>query len=594
MVGNAEPPPPAKAINKDVSDTISEAIQRSMQIRRTERCKSVSDFKSLLLNFQKLPAQISNPTNVYTSKVSKIKLSARENTIVLSNGMEFMHIPAGKFIMGSSSGGGGDEKPEHTVNIPYDYWMARFPITNEQYYEYAKEKKFSHPVPDWQKKPTHPVENITLVRAIGYSQWLNTLFEKELQAGASICLPTEAEWEKSARGTDRRKYPWGDQFDLDLCNSEENGHGGTTPVDLYTPNGDSPYGCADMSGNVWEWTHSRYAPYPYDPKDGREDEQITWNDSRILRGGACDCGKGWIRCASRRRLNPDGYDKYFGFRVMLSASSPTEITFEQKKPSIEVIKPVVSQFEQSYYGNLVLSNGIEFMRIPAGSFMMGVDADSWDDFHPQHVIDIPYDYWMSRYLITNEQYNDYIKSKWFVNHPVLGWEKKKDHPVVNVSWNMANEYCHWVNNQLKAEFPTGLSLRLPNEAEWEKAARGTGGRLYPWGNRFDETKCNTKESEKGDTTPVTYYFPNGNSPYGCADMAGNVYEWTCSLYKSYPFNMKNTITRLSNNDEIALRGGSYDLDLVAAYSIFRLGMDPIKGWRSCGFRVLLAPTLNRF
>ena len=119
-------------------------------------------------------------------------------------------------------------------------------------------------------------------------------------------------------------------------------------------------------------------------------------------------------------------------------------------------------------------------------------------------------------------------------HPVDGWEKKKDHPVTYVKWTEAMAYCQWLNQILNSEFTRSgqnLILRLPTEAEWEKAARGIDGLEYPWGNTFDKNKCNTSESGKGGTTPVGLYSPQGNSPYGCADMAGNVWEWTHSLRK---------------------------------------------------------------
>ena len=124
---------------------------------------------------------------------------------------------------------------------------------------------------------------------------------------------------------------------------------------------------------------------------------------------------------------------------------------------------------------------------------------------------------MARFPLTNELYNAYAKSKQ-IKHPLDGWEKKKDHPVTNIKWVDAMAYCQWFNNLLKAELPSGLILRLPTEAEWEKAARGTDGREYPWGNEFDKTKCNTNEGGKGNTTIVGSYSPLGDSFYGCADM----------------------------------------------------------------------------
>jgi formylglycine-generating enzyme required for sulfatase activity len=163
----------------------------------------------------------------------------------------------------------------------------------------------------------------------------------------------------------------------------------------------------------------------------------------------------------------------------------------------------------TYANKLTLSNGMEFMRVPAGKFLMGSTKENnlaRDNERPQHSVDIPYDYWMARFPVTNELYNAYVKAK-SIKHPVDGWEKKKDHPAVYVSWNDALEYSQWLNNLLKGELPSGLALRLPTEAEWEKAARwkpspagrGQGDALslskgegeafeYPWGNKFDKDK----------------------------------------------------------------------------------------------------------
>jgi len=158
---------------------------------------------------------------------------------------------------------------------------------------------------------------------------------------------------------------------------------------------------------------------------------------------------------------------------------------------------------------ITLSNGIELTRVPAGRFLMGSTKENKlrePDERPQHTVDIPYDYFMARFPVTNELYNAYVKAKG-IKHPVDGWGNKKGHPVVKVSWKDAMEYCKWMNDLLKGELPSGLVLRLPSEAEWEKAARGTDGREYPWGNEFDKNKCNTSEGGRNRTTPIGLYSP---------------------------------------------------------------------------------------
>ena len=245
-----------------------------------------------------------------------VQVGTSVNKLTLSNGMEFMRVPADKFLMGSNDGE-GNEKPQHTVDILYDYWMARFPVTNELYNAYAKTKGITHPVDDWQKKKDHPVVRVTWYNTIEYCKWLNTLMKVELPSGVALRLPTEAEWEKAARGTDGREYPWGNIFDKNKCNSEAGRIDSTTSVGLYSPQGNSPYGCADMAGNVWEWTHSEYKAYPYKVKDGREDEQKSV--VRVSRGGAFINGERLTRCAVRSHSDPLTRYGISGFRIVVGA-----------------------------------------------------------------------------------------------------------------------------------------------------------------------------------------------------------------------------------------------------------------------------------
>jgi len=172
----------------------------------------------------------------------------------------------------------------------------------------------------------------------------------------------------------------------------------------------------------------------------------------------------------------------------------------------------------------------EMILIPAGEFLMGsdpsVDSDARDGEQPQHFLYLP-DYYLAKTPTTNAQYRAFVQATDH-HHPEYwkGGKPPKDkghHPVVHVSWHDAIAYCRWL-----AEV-TGKPYCLSSEAEWEKGVRGSDGRVYPWGNSWDRKRCNTEEGGQGDTTPVGAY-PQGASLYGLLDVAGNVWEWTRSLW----------------------------------------------------------------
>lgn len=239
---------------------------------------------------------------------------------------------------------------------------------------------------------------------------------------------------------------------------------------------------------------------------------------------------------------------------------------------------------------------IEFMKVPAGRFLMGMHEGAGEIYahaQPQHLVDIKYDYYVGRFPITNEQYAKYVKAKG-IKHPVSEWERKLDHPVVLVAWNDAMAYCQWLCELLATELPFGLALRLPTEAEWEKAARGSTGLKFPWGDHFDPNKCNASEGGKGDTTHVGAYSPQGDSPYGCADMCGNVLEWTHSVRKNYPYQPNDGREDESSTKSRVLRGGSFMATTEGASTMFRNpafgSLSYLSKW--LGFRVVVAPRLS--
>jgi len=230
----------------------------------------------------------------------------------------------------------------------------------------------------------------------------------------------------------------------------------------------------------------------------------------------------------------------------------------------------------------------EWVTIPAGEFTMG-------DGNEQHRVWLD-SYSIARVPITNAQYQMFVQAT--EHGPPKHWNGKRAprgkeaHPVVNVTWHNALAYCRWLGEV------TGKDITLSSEAEWEKAARGdTDARDYPWDGPFDATRCNTHESGFGDTTPVGI-FTNGASPFGCLDMAGNVWAWTRSTYQPYPYHSEDgreSINNVSDSGERVLRGGSFGYHLDLARCAYRSRSLPVNGSDLIGFRVVVrsAPVPQR-
>lgn len=224
---------------------------------------------------------------------------------------EMIPILAGEFIMGSDKY--NDEKPLHRIHLD-GYQIGKYPVTNAQYHKFVIETEHQPPYfwkengpPPW--LANHPVVSVTWHDAMAYCAWLSQ------KTGLQYSLPSEAEWEKAARGVDGNEYPWGNDFGKDNANTYETGIHRTTPAGCF-PQGDSLYGCSDMCGNVWEWTRSQHKAYPYRADDGRED--LGGDALRVLRGGSFGNDHRYARCAYRRWGYPH-YGYYsLGFRVVVS------------------------------------------------------------------------------------------------------------------------------------------------------------------------------------------------------------------------------------------------------------------------------------
>jgi toxoflavin biosynthesis protein ToxD len=236
----------------------------------------------------------------------------------------FIAIPAVPFLIGTperelsalAKAYGGtresyrEESPQHTLTLPA-FAIAQIPVTNALYALFVAATG-ARPPSTWRAPQppaallAHPVVDLSWTDARAFCEWLSAAVSR------SYRLPSEAEWEHAARGVDGRTFPWGNEWQPALANTRERGLGGTLPTDNQA--GASPYGCIDMAGNVWEWTTSLDAPYPYRPDDGREDAQAAGR--RILRGGCYANPHGFARCACRFRLAPPVRNEFLGFRLV--------------------------------------------------------------------------------------------------------------------------------------------------------------------------------------------------------------------------------------------------------------------------------------
>jgi formylglycine-generating enzyme required for sulfatase activity len=275
------------------------------------------------------------------------------------DGMEFCYLPKGEFFLGSTDAdplARNNEKEGAGIHdLDYPCWLARFPVTVAQFRRFIEATGF---IPKNKKclkgEANTPVVYVSWDEAMQFCDWLNKEWQENLPAGYGVSLPSEVEWEKAARGgtlipaeqetiivpldkmgaglqkieeikleenpLPQRIYPWGNEPDGERMNFDQSNIGRVSAVGCF-PGGVSPYGCEEMSGNVWEWTRSDLHPYPY-PEDGpgraeRESGKVV---SRVVRGGAFWNGDDLTRCACRYVSTPDNRGINLGFRLCLSPS----------------------------------------------------------------------------------------------------------------------------------------------------------------------------------------------------------------------------------------------------------------------------------
>ena|GEM_PF-1087843 len=600
----------------------------------------------------------------------------------IPTGMVF--VTAGNFTMGSISIL-INEQPIHTAYLD-SYYIDKYEVTNGQYKQFIDAGGYStqsYWITDgwiWKSSysvtkpkywddttygytatngPNLPVVGVNWYEACAYAKWTGKR------------LPTEAEWEKAARGTDARTYPWGNTWYPNYCNwydtspvlGNSDGYTYAAPVGTYE-NDKSPYGCYDMAGNVSEWCNNWYETYSTGTVINPTGN--TTGYYRIIRGGSFyNYGNIICRSAFRGLSYPIYMYVYLGFRCAKSVntaipsapsgmktttlssstilvswtdSSNKEVGFQLERKVLGGNYSLIQTLTQNttffldfpliaatiyYYrvlaynlnGNSIYSaeanattqsfssNLTGMALIAAGSFTMGSSSSTSEQ--PIHTVYLDA-YYIDKYEVTNGQYKQFIDAGGYRNSSCWtteGWDWRMSNnitqpnywtsstfgyvavngpnlPVVGVSWYEADAYAKWAGK------------RLPTEAEWEKAARGTDQRMYPWGNIWYTNYCNWHDGTSGDgsqdgykyTAPIGSY-ENGKSPYGCYDMAGNVSEWCNDLSGTYPSGTVSNPSGPTTGIYRVLRGGSWEGGVYESRSAYRyLSNYPYHNFDNFGFR----------
>ena len=547
-----------------------------------------------------------NPFSVDFPSIFAVNAARLDHSDPSGNVAEMVGVPGSVFSMGSEDY--QNESPVHKVWVD-PFFLSKNEATVAQYTACVDAGKCAKPASgeacNWgnEGRDDYPVNCISWADAVRYCQW------------ASLRLPTEAEWEKAARGIAGYKYPWGDDppggaGDCDRAIMMRAGLGlgcgyeGTGPVGT-RENGATVYGINDMAGNVWEWVADSYAG-DYYKRSADENPVNTSNTGyKVVRGNS------WyyvdpnpdMRAANRYQFRPKRWHPTVGARCARSVDGYFDLTFEISRESsasgysnwLRRNKAAMAAEGDTISIDNNVENSIEKMVfVEGGDFVMGRENSESDEQPKRTVYVAPY--FIDQYEVTVGEYRRCVKDQDctpahsgtgpykldFENH-YTNWDKpgRDFHAVNAVSWYQADKYCRWAGK------------RLPTEAEWEKAARGTDGRTYPWGE--NDPSCHyivMDESGDGCGQEMPWRVgskPLGTSPFGAMDMSGNVWEWVQDWYAHDYYNwglLENPVNNEKGSGGKVLRGGSFaDQNGRIHSTTNRLSYDPHQRWDyTIGFR----------
>ena len=447
-------------------------------------------------------------------------------------------VKAGTFTMGATeeqTGAYDNEKPAHQVTLTKDYYLGETEVTQALWYAVMGQKPSSDGTA-WSSSyglgDDYPAYFISWNDCQKFITKLNQL------TGLTFRLPTEAEWEYAARGgnkaTTQTLYSGSNTIDdvaWYLYNSSSSTH-------IVAGKSANALGLYDMSGNVWEWCSDWYSRSYYSSSTQTDPTGPTGGSSRVLRGGSWYSSATYCRVAIRSDYAVTDRDSYFGMRLALGDPIPEPEPEPEPKP--EETKPVTA-------------NGVTFKMklVEAGTFTMGATEEqtgAYDNEKPAHQVTLTKDYYMGETVVTQELWYAVMRQKptsdddqWYEERG-LG----DNYPAYYISWDDCQEFITKLN-QL-----TGLTFRLPTEAEWEYAARGgnkaTTQTLYSGSNTIGDVAWYRDIS----THKVAQKLANA---LGLYDMSGNIWEWCYDLYGDYSSSPQTDPMGSTSGFDRVLRGG---------------------------------------
>jgi formylglycine-generating enzyme required for sulfatase activity len=495
-------------------------------------------------------------------------------TITNGIGMKLVRIPAGRFSMGSPASELGSEEQEvlHKVELTQEYYLGATEVT-EQQWATVMLPPFTTETIEKRDPETNrlvkrevlqvrepkldsqlPMTGISWQEATEFCRRLGELPEEKKES-RRYRLPTEAEWERACRAETSTAYSFGDDRGK-LKDHAWYGEDDVQRVGQFKPNA---WGLYDMHGNAAEWCHDYFGDYP---------EQLIKNPigpselrmfERVIRGGSFESKESQCRSAWRGKEMPYRRAGEIGFRVVLAAEISIDLPSELN------------------------SIGQRLVTIPAGSFLQG-SGEGDETERPEHKVTISRPYQISATEVTKGQWKEIMKTTpWKSNNLVVEGD---DYPVTNVTWEDALAFCRQLSSRAE-EQGAGRVYRLPTEAEWEFACRGTLDAEYSFGDdpRLLNAFAWYKENSEGVRHPVGTKLPN---EFGLFDMHGNVWEWCSDWYGDYTDGLAVDPSGPHAGDFRVIRGGCWISAARDSRSASRSRYTPSIRSSDLGFRIAVS------